>query len=271
MRPHNFTETTRNVVQAFDDVFGQHPGFRPTHAKGILLDGSFTPSAEAVSLTRAPHIANPATPVTVRFSNFGGIPAIPDTDPEAAPRGIAIRFHLGEHIHTDIVAHSINGFPTRTAEQFVDFLRAIHASGPGVPHPTPIEAFLAANPPALAFAMAPKPVPSSFARERYFAVNAYRFIDSAGEVRLGRYIIEPQAGTDYLTDAAVRSMDSDFLSNEIRALLSIGSARMNVLVQLADPGDVTDDSTIQWPDTRRKVLLGTVALNAVAPNNMEAR
>src|SRR3954451_11370867 len=83
MRPHDFTGTSRNVVQAFDDIFGQHPGFRPTHAKGILLDGSFTPSAEAVSLTRAPHIANPVTPVTVRFSNFGGIPAIPDTDPRS--------------------------------------------------------------------------------------------------------------------------------------------------------------------------------------------
>jgi len=34
----------RDALQAFDDLFGLHPGFRPVHAKGILLSGAFTPS-----------------------------------------------------------------------------------------------------------------------------------------------------------------------------------------------------------------------------------
>jgi len=46
---------SRDTLQAFDDLFGVHPGFRPTHAKGILLSGSFTPSAGVAALTRAPH------------------------------------------------------------------------------------------------------------------------------------------------------------------------------------------------------------------------
>src|SRR6185437_12505793 len=60
----------------------------------------------------------------------------------ASPRGFAIRFHLAEHVHTDIVAHSHDGFPTRTAEEFVELLRAIGNSGPDAPKPTPIESFL---------------------------------------------------------------------------------------------------------------------------------
>src|SRR3982751_5386932 len=100
-------QLSAKALQAFDDVSGYHPGFRPTHAKGILLSGTFTPAPGATHLTRAAHIARTSTPITVRFSNFTGIPNIPDNNPNASPRGIGIRFHLGEHVHTDIVAHSV--------------------------------------------------------------------------------------------------------------------------------------------------------------------
>jgi catalase len=104
---------SREVLKGFDKVDGGiHPGFRPAHAKGILLAGLFTPSSEASSLTTAPHINRHSTPVTVRFSDFAGIPTVPDNDPQnAGPRGCAIRFHLAEHVHTDIVAHSVDTFP----------------------------------------------------------------------------------------------------------------------------------------------------------------
>src|SRR4051794_20099382 len=102
------TQLSHDVIQAFDDLNGHHPGFRPAHAKGILLSGVFTPSAAGAELTRAPPLHRTSTPVTVRFSDFAGIPTIPDTAGDASPRGMALRFHLAEHIHTDIVAHSVD-------------------------------------------------------------------------------------------------------------------------------------------------------------------
>src|SRR6185295_10624782 len=99
------------VLKAFDDLNGLHPGFRPVHAKGLLLSGMFTPSLSGQALTRAPHLHRQQTPVTVRLSDFAGVPSIPDNNPDASPRGFAIRFHLAEHSHTDIVAHSVDGFP----------------------------------------------------------------------------------------------------------------------------------------------------------------
>ncbi len=41
------------VLKQLEAMFGSHPGFRPVHAKGILLTGTFTPSGAAASLTRA--------------------------------------------------------------------------------------------------------------------------------------------------------------------------------------------------------------------------
>src|SRR5947209_1034583 len=101
-KPQLAGDLAGTVLKAFDDVFGEHPGFRPTHAKGVLLDGVFRASNEARRLTRAPHVQRESTRVQARFSNFGGIPQIPDTDPNANPRGMAIRFYLAEHSHTDI-------------------------------------------------------------------------------------------------------------------------------------------------------------------------
>ena len=110
----------RDILQAFDDLFGLHRGFRPVHAKGILMSGAFTPSAAVGALTKAPHVNRPSIRVVARFSDFAGVPTVPDYDVEgASPRGIAIRFYLEEHVHTDIIAHSVDGFPTRTAEEFL--------------------------------------------------------------------------------------------------------------------------------------------------------
>src|SRR5712671_5440349 len=92
----------QNLLDALDALSGLHPGFRPAHAKGAMCSGTFTPSPQAVALTRAPHAARPSTPVIVRFSDSSGLPSIADNDPQrASPRGIAIRFYLADHVHTD--------------------------------------------------------------------------------------------------------------------------------------------------------------------------
>ena len=44
----------RQLLDALDALSGLHPGFRPTHAKGLMCAGTFSPSPEAAQLTRAP-------------------------------------------------------------------------------------------------------------------------------------------------------------------------------------------------------------------------
>jgi catalase len=83
-------ELAQKILEAFDEQFGLHPGFRAVHAKGVMCAGTFTPSPEAAQLTRAPHARRPSTPVTVRYSNGTGLPQIPDYDPNASPRGMAL-------------------------------------------------------------------------------------------------------------------------------------------------------------------------------------
>jgi len=253
-------QLANDLLAQFDQLFGLHPGFRPAHAKGVMLSGTFTPAAGVLALTKAPH-AQKATPVTVRFSNSTGIPLIPDNAPEANPRGFAIRFNLAEHVHTDIVSHSTDGFPTRDGNQFLEFLRAVAASGPDVPSPKPVELFLGSHPAALKFVQTPKPFPSSLARDTYFGVTAFAFTNAAGVKKFGRYRILPEHGNDYLTDEQVAQLSPNYHYDEIEAHVKKEPIRFRIMVQVATPGDTVDDATIHWPESREQVEFGTVQLD----------
>ena len=257
-----------DLVQQLQHMFGPHPGYRPAHAKGLMFIGTFTPASGAQQLTRAPHIARPSTPITVRFSNSTGLPALPDNVPEANPRGMAIRFNLADHVHTDIVSHATDGFPTRDGAEFLEFLRAAAASGPDVPSPKPVEKFLAAHPAAAAFVQAPKPFPSSLARNTYYGVTAYAFTNAAGETKFGRYRIVPEQGNDYLSDDAVSKISPTYHFDEIAARVAKGPVRFRILVQIAASGDVTDDATAHWPETRELFELGTIELTQAVPDSL---
>lgn len=267
-RPAPQNKLAEDILAGLDAVFGQHPGFRAVHAKGAMCRGSFVPSPAAPRLTRAAHAARPSTPVLVRFSDFAGVPTIPDNDLQGAgPRGMAIRFNLAEHEHTDIVAHSYNGFPVRTGEEFLEFVRALAASGPDAPKPTPIENFLASHPAALEFATTPKPIPTSFTREAFFGVSAVKFISSDGASRMCRYQLRPEQGTDYLSadDAAQKS--PNFLFEELSARLASGPVKFRIDLEIAEPGDEMADASHHWPENRIVMEFGTLTLSEMADDS----
>jgi catalase len=249
-----------DLLKEFEILFGVHPGYRAAHAKGALLTGSFTPSPGAERLTRAPHISRASTPVTARFSNSTGLPQIPDSVSDANPRGLAIRFNLAGHVHTDIVSHSTNGFPARDGYEFLEFLKAAAASGPDAPSPKPIEIFLGSHPAALKFVQAPKPFPTSLAREAFFAVTAYAFTNAAGETKFGRYRILPEQGTEYFADADAAALAPNYHYEELARRVAGSAIRLKVVVQVAGSGDAINDATVQWPESRELVELGTIEL-----------
>src|SRR5437667_290552 len=135
-----------DLIQQFDTIFGLHPGFRPAHAKGVLLTGSFTPSS--------------------------------------------------------------------------------------------VEIFLGTHPAALAYVQTPKPSPSSFAKEAYFGVTAFRFTNRDGVIRHGRYRISPAAGIEHLDEAAAKARGANYLFEEITRRVVAGPIRFDIHVQIANDSDI---------------------------------
>ena len=260
---------SQSLIAAFDSLFGRHPGFRAAHAKGVILHGTFTPSPSAHTLSSAPHLQpGHPSPVVVRFSNSTGVPNIPDVDGNSSPKGVGIRFMLGDRVHTDIIAHSTDGFPTHNGDEFLAFLQAIATSDMKAPsdpaNPKPIERFLHGHPAALTFVTTPKPIPVSFAQEKYFSVSAFQFTNADGQVRYGKYRILPKAGTAYLDDAAAAGKGPNFLMDELHTRVAQSKIAFTVQVQLAGAGDVTNDSTAHWPEDREVLELGGLELTEEA-------
>jgi catalase len=245
---------------------GVHPGYRINHAKGIVLTGTFAPSPGATAVSRAPHFSAASTPVIVRFSDPTGVPAIPDKDPHAWPKGIAVRFSFPNGAYTDIVSVAHNGFVVGTGEDFAAFLDAAIATKPTSKHPNPVEQFLATHPNAKKFVTDPHPLPVSYETESYYGNNAFIFVNAQGVKQAGRTRIVPVDGEKFLDDAAAAKTAPNYLIDEMPKRLPF---KMKVLVQLANPGDQTKDGSAIWPDDRKLVEMGIITITAVAPNNAE--
>jgi catalase len=245
---------------------GVHPGYRINHAKGIVLTGTFAPSPGATALSRAPHLSAPRTPVIVRFSDPTGVPTIPDKDPHAWPKGIAVRFSLANGAYTDIVSVAHNGFVVGTGEDFAAFLDAAIATKPDSRHPNPVEQFLASHPHANTFVTDPHPLPVGFETETYYGNNAFIFVNAQGVKQAGRTRIVPVDGEKFLSAEAAAKTSPDYLFDEIPKHLPF---KMKVVVQVANPGDQTKDGSDPWPEDRKLVELGVITVTTVAPNNAE--
>jgi catalase len=248
---------------------GPYKGFRANHAKGVMAEGSFQPSAEAATISKAPHLQGEESPVTVRFSNATGVPTIADADGNALPKGMAIRFTLPDGTATDIVAISVNGFPAATPEEFLGLLNAVAESGPGAPSPSPVQQFLANHPAAARFVSTPKPAPVSFATQPFFGVNAFAFTNAQGETRYGRYRIVPVAGSQFLSQEDAAKQGPNYLMDELPARLAQGEVQYRIQLQLAEQGDKVDDATVVWPDDRQVVELGVLTLKTPLENGRE--
>ncbi len=238
------------------------------HAKGIVCEGTFQASPAAATISRAPHFRGQKVPVTIRFSDGAPDATVADTSPDASPRGMAIRFGIGRG--TDIMAISHNGFIVGDAEDFLALQIAAAGTDSSMPHPWPIETFLGAHPRALKFVQDPKPVPVSFTSESFFANNALVFINDQKQRQAGRYQIVPLNGPQYLDDAAAKAKSVNFLSEELGPALVKHPAQFRLLLQLAGPGDQTNDSSILWPEDRKKLELGIITITGVVKDSAAA-
>lgn len=262
-------EDGAHLVDDLHAAFGKHHA-RAVHAKGAILGGNFAPTEAARALSKAAVFAGATVPVTIRFSDFTGIPDIPDNIGDANPRGLAIKFRAGGDADMDVVTHSFNGFPTATADEFGVLLRAIGSSGPGAAKPTSLDKFLESHPIAKKFLTTQKPPPVSYATTAYFGVNSVAFVNAKGERHFVRYRFVPEAGEHYLDEATRKSMGPNYLSEEIAKRIAAAPIRFDWYAQQAAPGDKIEDPSIAWPETRTLVKLGTISVERRAPNEATA-
>src|SRR5918911_4481116 len=200
------------IVDALFAVGGNHPNVRASGARGICVKGTFAPSAEAASLSKAPHFTK-TVPVTARFSMAGSNPKISD---KAKPvtRGFAMRFSdpAGDMVFVMISAPV---FSAKTPQQLLDFV-TVRLPGPdGKPDAEKIKAFTAANPETgrQAAWLNARPVPASFAGVEYWGVHAYTLTNGQGQATVVKLKATPAAGRLGLSDEDLKAKPDSFYAD----------------------------------------------------------
>ena len=97
------------------------------------------------------------------------------------------------------------------------------------------------------------PAPVSFAQTVFHAIHAFRFVNAADEAQYARYHWEPEAGEAGQTLEELQKQPPSYLFEELEARLRKAPVVFNLVLQLAEEGDPTDDPTAPWPDDRPRV------------------
>jgi catalase len=255
------------IVNGMFALSGNHAKVRASGAKGVCLSGSFNPTAEASSLSKAPQFAAQST-VTARFSMGGGNPGISDKT-KPVTRGFAMRLAdpAGDLVFVFISAPI---FGARTPEQMLSGIEARRPGADGKQDAEKVKAFVAANPEVTRQSawLNARPVPASFATTPYWGVHTFTLTNAAGAATAAKLKFVPVAGEVGLSDEDVKGKADSFYADELKSRLGQAPVRFDLMAVMPEPGDPLDDATVTWPEERRRSQkLGTLTITAPAAND----
>lgn len=252
------------LVDSLNGVFGKHAMARASHAKGVCVEGSFTPAPDAASVSKVPFLAA-AVPVLGRFSFGGGNPKA--SDKAKSPRGLAVRFDPEGSAPTDFVFLSVPIFFARTPAEVVGFLEARFPGADGKPDPGKVKAFTEAHPWTAKQGawVAARPLPASYAGLSYHSIHAFTATAADGTATTVKFKFEPVAGELGLTDQEAKAKEEGFFTADLDDRLKAAPVVFNLVAIVGTAADPVDDLTAEWPEAeRKKIALGTLAIAARA-------
>jgi catalase len=253
--------TPNAMVDTFERVNGAHEGFRRNHAKGLGVSGWFESNGRAARLSHAVVFRPGRVPVVGRFAIAGGMPDA--ADGVKSVRSLALAFTLpnGEEWRTGMNALPV--FAARTAEAFRDQLLAM-APDPrsGKPDPAKLSAFLATYPESgrAIQRIRSEPPTAGFSDSTYRSLNAFVLTDDAGHTTNVRWALVPDQPK---TPPAAAPAGKNFLFDAVISSIHTSPLRFHLVLTLGQPGDPTDDATVEWPSDREQLDSGTVTLDHV--------
>ena len=252
-------------LNQFESTFGKFEGFRRSGAKGVCAMGEFVGTADARALSTSSAFSGKPVPVVVRFSVGGANPKAPDN--AKSQRNLALQFDLpgGEKWQMGNISAPV--FGASSPQQFFGRLASLQPDpATKAADPAKVKAFADANPEVLLQGkyFASQPVPASFGTVNYWGVHAFGFVNASGNKQFGKWIFEPVAGIQGLTDDEAKAKGPAFLFDDLRQRVKDGQVAFNFNLELAQPEDKIDSATVPLPEGRKKVNLGMLKITSVS-------
>lgn len=252
-------------INQFEATGGKFAGYRRSGAKGICAAGEFIGTADARGLSTATVFSGKSVPVVVRFSVGGGNPNAPDNS--KSQRNLALQFNLPDGERWLMGNISAPVFGASTPQQFFALLVSRQADPTTkAADPAKVKAFNDANPEVLLQGkhFAAQPVPASYGSVNYWGVHAYGFVNASGNKQFGKWLFEPVAGLQGLSDEEAKAKGANFLFDDLRQRVKDGKVVFNFNLELAQAGDKLDSATVPLPEGRKKVTMGILKVSSVS-------
>jgi catalase len=262
--------TPARFTDGFEQVDGIHPGFRRNHAKGVDVTGFFESNGNGVRLSKAAVFRQGRVPVIGRFSLSGGQPYVADK-PDTV-RGLGLQFSLpdGELWRTAMVNLAV--FPFSTPAAFYEHLIALKPDpSTGKPDPANMKAFLERHPETVQALTVIKgqPFSSGFDNSTFHGLNAFRFINAAGDSIPARWLIKPEQPFEAASTASP-PQDKNYLFDALIVQIHRQPLRWHLIVIIGQAGDPTNDASLAWPEGREQMDVGTLTLDQVESDETSA-
>ena len=255
--------TPKRFVDGFERVDGVYSGFRRNHAKGVGVSGFFESNGQGTRLSKAVVFQAGRVPVIGRFSFGGGDPYVADAPNLVRGLGLLFRQPDGEEWRTAMI--NLTVFPFKTPQAFFDNLIASQPDPQThKADPQKMEAFLARHPETVQAMkiIQSHSVSSGFDNSAYYGLIAFWFVDASGTsipVRWSMVPLQPFVAAD----AVAAQGDKNYLFDALIASIVQHPLQWHLMITVGQPGDVTDDASIPWPDGREQVDVGTLTLDHV--------
>ncbi|MBS0524886.1 MAG: catalase family peroxidase [Proteobacteria bacterium] len=250
------------MIDRFEAVNGEHPGFRRNHAKGVCFTGWFESSGNGARLSTAAVFWRGRMPVIGRFALAGGLPMM--ADGPAAVRSMALEFQSPDGDRWRTAMNDIPVFPVKDAQAFYDQLAAGKPDPrTGRPDPAAMQVFLARHPEtarALALIKA-QPFSSGFGNATYNSLNTLLFVDGARVARPVRWSMVPH--DTFVPEPAGKPADPNYLFDALIARVKDSPVQWRLVLTVGQPGDPTDDATVPWPEGRNRIDAGVLTVMAL--------
>lgn len=242
------------------------PGYRRAHAKGMCVRGEFHGSGEATSLSVARAFAQRGVPVVGRLSIAGADPHGPDNN--ARVRSLALLLETDDGQQWRMAMNEFPFFPVASPQGFQALTLASHPDpATGQPDPAAMAAFVEKYPEIQRFQAwaGSAPWTDSWATTTFNGVNSFLLRSASGEQRAVRWSMRPHTEPRVLSAEERTAADGGFLEQEFAQRVAGGPVRWDMVLTLAEPGDVVEDPSQQWPAGRTQVVAGTLEISSASP------
>lgn len=251
------------IIDAVQYSVGKvYPGFRRAHTKGLCVTGHFDANGAGTAYSSAPLFPAGRLPVMGRFSTNAGVPMSPDE--KAVFHAFALRFVFPDRQEWRMAMDQTPIFIVSTPAAFVALQIATKPDpATGKPDPATMKAYLAAHPETQRFFdyLKNTPMPSSFANGTYHSISAFRFVPAQGATQFVRWQFEPE--TPFAALDAKAQLPESFLFDDLWRRLKSGPLKWHLVLIPANPGDVTDNATVEWVGPHKRVDAGTLVIDGV--------